>query len=367
MDDNDHYLESPRVIVNPGGEYGPSTRRFQGIPSIACDQNDVLRAVWYGGVTPWEDKNNYVIMAASADGGETWTDEQLIIEPTHEDVRAFDPEIWRAPNGRIWLFWAQGYEHDKVTSSRSGVWVITADESGGRNAKWSAPRRLCDGVMMCKPIVLSTGEWALPASLWHKRDAGSASIMVSQDRGNTWTQRGACDVPPDIREHDEHMVVELQDQSILMLVRTKDGISKSISADGGRNWSPLKSSGIPHPVTRFFIRRLHSGRLLLVRHDPEDGGFADGHSRGTRSHLKAYLSDDDGQSWVGGLLLDKREGVSYPDGAQAEDGTIYVIYDYDRTGAREILMARFREKDIRAKTMREDDSAIRILINKATA
>jgi hypothetical protein len=38
-------------------------------------------------------------------------------------------------------------------------------------------------------------------------------------------------------------------------------------------------------------------------------------------------SDDDGQTWQGGLVLDDREGVSYSDGFQAPDGTIFISYE----------------------------------------
>jgi hypothetical protein len=64
-----------------------------------------------------------------------------------------------------------------------------------------------------------------------------------------------------------------------------------------------------------------------------------------RSHLTAFISKDDGKTWEGGLLLDERSGVSYPDGQQAADGTIYITYDFDRTGKRHILFATFREED----------------------
>jgi hypothetical protein len=46
----------------------------------------------------------------------------------------------------------------------------------------------------------------------------------------------------------------------------------------------------------------------MVRHNPPTIAI--------RSHLTAYLSDDDGRSWHGGLLLDERNGVSYPDGVE---------------------------------------------------
>jgi hypothetical protein len=47
-------------------------------------------------------------------------------------------------------------------------------------------------------------------------------------------------------------------------------------------------------------------------------------------------------------MIDEREDVTYPDGVQAEDGTIYVIYDHRRTPDGIILMATFGEADVRA-------------------
>ena len=69
-----------------------------------------------------------------------------------------------------------------------------------------------------------------------------------------------------------------------------------------------------------------------------------------------YISRDDGKTWEGGLLLDGRSQVSYPDVTE-RDGEITVIYDRERGGfkeslaeaqgeAREILLARFTEEDI---------------------
>jgi hypothetical protein len=47
-------------------------------------------------------------------------------------------------------------------------------------------------------------------------------------------------------------------------------------------------------------------------------------------------------TWTGGLLLDERMNVSYPDSVQAPNLKIYVVYDHrGRFTAREILMAVF--------------------------
>ena len=43
------------------------------------------------------------------------------------------------------------------------------------------------------------------------------------------------------------------------------------------------------------------------------------------SQLTAWLSEDEGATWQGGLMLDERKGISYPDGFQAPDGTV-VLY-----------------------------------------
>jgi hypothetical protein len=116
-------------------------------------------------------------------------------------------------------------------------------------------------------------------------------------------------------------------------------------------------SDIAHPATRFFIRRLHSGRLLLVKNAPPNGK--------DRSHMTALLSNDEGRTWTGGLLLDERVNVSYPDGVEGRDGTIRVIYDRERFTAREILMAVFREEDVAAGRCVSAEARLKVLVNRA--
>ncbi len=131
-----------------------------------------------------------------------------------------------------------------------------------------------------------------------------------------------------------------------------------MSTDRGVTWPELKPSAIAHPSARFFITRLSSGNLLLVKHGPID-------KRTDRSHLTAYVSTDDGRTWGGGLLLDERGSVSYPDGQQTADGLIRIIYDFSRTGARHILMATFREEDVAAGRAVSDTVRLRQLVSDA--
>ena len=86
----------------------------------------------------------------------------------------------------------------------------------------------------------------------------------------------------------------------------------------------------------------------------------------TRNNLMAMLSEDDGKTWHGGLMLDSRDQVSYPDGTQAEDGRIYIIYDWQRYKAREVLMSVFTEEDVLAGRPVSGKARFEILVNKAT-
>ena len=157
------------------------------------------------------------------------------------------------------------------------------------------------------------------------------------------------------------MIIERKDKSLWMLARTSKGIMESTSTDGGRTWSKPSNSIIKHPVARFHIRRLASGRILFIKH----GKTIDSHK--DRSLLSAWLSDDDGKSWNGGLILDERKGISYPDGFQSPDGTLYISYDRNRSTDGEILLARFTEEDILARKLVGSKSKLRMLISRPLA
>jgi len=352
----DAFLQTPAYTGPPKHpDHATSNRAFQGIPSMAVAPGGRLWTNWYAGVTPGEDQNNYVVVSTSGDDGKSWR-EVLVIDPDGPGpVRAFDPELWVAPTGRLFVFWAQSQGHD---GSVAGVWCLHTDAPDDEKPKWSQPRRLTDGIMMCKPVVLSTGEWVLPASTWRATD-NSARMIVSTTLGRSWSLRGACNVPKDVRAFDEHIITERKDGSLWLLARTKYGIGESVSTDRGKTWPDLKPSAIAHPSARFFVRRLRSGNLLLVKHGATD-------QRTGRSHLTAFLSKDDGKTWTSGLLLDERSGVSYPDGQQTDDGLIRIIYDFSRTGSRHILMATFREEDVAAGKPVSDAVRLRQLVSEAS-
>jgi len=141
-----------------------------------------------------------------------------------------------------------------------------------------------------------------------------------------------------------------------MTVRSR-GIAETFSHDSGKSWTPVERSSLRHPTVRFFLRRLRSGNLLLVKHGPLD-------ERTRREKLMAFVSGDDGKTWQGGLMIDEREKVTYPDGVKADDGTIYIIYDHNRTPDGVVLMATFAEEDARAGEAVTDKVRLRVEVGR---
>jgi hypothetical protein len=330
-----------------------------------------LWACWVaGGDSP----KAFFVLASSDDDGKTWSKPRVVVD-THAGALPVQRStlvgnLWTDPKGRLWLFFDQSIE---MFDGRAGVWATICENPDAEKLEWSAPRRIWHGVMLNKPTVLASGEWLLPLSLDQRPGLGpfagvfpeldplrGANVWSSKDEGKTFERLGAATFPnPDWHEH---MLVERKDKSLWMVGRTTKGLVESLSTDGGRTWSEAKpTENIKQPNARFFLRRLASGKLLLIKH----GDKVDAHEG--RVQLSAWLSDDDGKTWTGGLVLDERKGVSYPDGFQAPDGTIYISYDRNRATDGEILLAKFTEADIAAKKLVGPKSELKMLISKPLA
>ncbi len=338
-------LQPVALDCHPGPGYAQLQRKWQGIPAIERAANGRLWAAWYSGGRT-EDTNNHVLLVTSMDRGLTWSEPVLVIDPP-DHIRAADPVLWHDPHGRLWLFWMQTGTYDgQVFDGRGGVWATVAENSNEADPSWSTPLRIANGAMMNKPTVLSCGAWLLPIAIWrpkertatrrhHVPDDIYSMVYISRDDGITFEFHGRADVPN--RTCDEHMVLERKDSSLWMFVRRSDGIGRAVSLDGGKSWDADRNCFLAGPNSRFHVRRLASGRILLVNHHYEFKG---------RSHLTALLSDDDGISWPHHLLLDQRQDASYPDAVETADGRIFVIYDHRRVGEGEILLQTLTEDDI---------------------
>lgn len=345
--------------------FGSNKRIWQGIPSIERTRGGRLFAAWYsGGIA--EQPGNYCVLVKSDDNGESFS-EPIACAYKSEMYRCYDQCLWLDPLGRLWFSWGVSPEHAVY-----GVICRNPDED---ELEWSDEFLIGHDVMLNKPTVLSTGEWLFPIAVWEKgvfmvtqskSNGNGPYVYRSADNGRTFQRLGCPHVVA--RSFDEHMVVEMSDDSLMMFTRTAYGISRSCSYDGGITWTDAEDSQIGGPNSRFFIGRLSSGRLLLVNHYRFTG----------RNNLTALLSEDDGKTWPYQLLLDERKDVSYPDVAVGENGCLYIVYDHERGAAydgrktfertrqdsREILMARITEEDILHGDLVSPGSRLQMCINR---
>ena len=360
----------------------PPTLNTHPLPKYDCDQLDYgmnigiertpkgrLWAAWVAGE---DGPKAFMVAATSDDDGANWSKPRLVINsqsPTLPIPRSvIVGNLWTDPLGRLWFFFDQTMNH---FDGRGGLWAAHCENPDAEQPVWSAPRRIWHGSMLNKPLVLASGEWLLAVQLIeHAKGIGpfagvfpeldadrGVNIFVSADQGAIWQRRGRVRFPnPDWHEP---MVVERKDRSLWMLGRTTRGIVETTSRDAGRTWSePAYPASIQQPNARFHLRRLASGRILLIKH----GDQINAHQG--RVKLSAWVSEDEGQSWKGGLVLDDRPGVSYPDGFQAPDGTIYISYDRNRATDSEILLARFSEEDVLQRKLLGGKSKLHILISR---
>jgi len=322
-------------------------RVWQGIPGIAHTKNGRTFVSFYSGDTK-ETYGNYAVVIMSDD--EINYSEPIAAAYKEGDFRCFDPVLWIDPLDRLWFIW-------NVMPGEEVMAVICEDPDADKLV-WSEEFCIGRGIMMNKPTVLSTGEWLFPIAIWkfdiynnfrksalNEEDVALSYVYKTSDNGKTFVRLGGADVPN--RSFDEHMVYEMNNGVLRMLVRLHNGIGESYSYDRGKKWSTGRKTSLGGPSSRFCVKKLNSGRVLLINH----------YNFKKRNNLTVLLSEDDGVTFPYSLLLDERDSVSYPDAVECEDGMIRIVYDRERgcfrssledaySFAREILTAAITEEDI---------------------
>ncbi len=343
--------------------FAPENNLWVGIPGIEVTKKGRHFLTFYSGGIK-EDIGNHVVLMKSEDGKNYNETVAICYE---EGYRCFDPCLWIDPLGRLWLIWARCPE--------DGTWAAICEDPDAEEIKFGKEFFIGNNVMMNKPTVLSSGEWLFPVAVWNTdvRTLGpewdspitpkGSFAYASYDQGKTFKKLGFADVEK--RSFDEHMFLEMKNGTVRCFVRTSYGIGAADSFDGGLHWGEAFATDYGGPSSRFHIRRLPSGRVLLINHYENKG----------RNNLTALLSEDDGKTFPYHLLLDERRRVSYPDATVTEDGAIHITYDRDRgcfkktleealASEREILTCRITEEDILNGKLVDEKSFLKQVVYK---
>lgn len=346
-------------------QYDAAHRVWQGIPGIVRTKGGRIFLSAYSGNVK-ETYGNFAFVLSSTD--DAAFGDPIAVAEKPGNFRCFDPVLWLDPLGRLWFIW-------NVMPGEE-VWASICEDPDADVLQWEPECYIGRGVMMNKPLVLSSGEWLFPIAFWKKDiyremrasamrsdDVTGAFVYKTSDNGKSFIRLGGADLRD--RSFDEHMVMELSNGVLMMLVRTEYGIGVSYSYDRGNHWNAGADSKLGGPCSRFHLTKLRSGRVLLINHVHFEG----------RNNLTALLSEDEGKTYPYSLLLDERRSVSYPDAMEGDDGYIDIVYDRERGcfksslaevygKAREILTARITEADILNGSLCSEGSYLKKVASK---
>ena len=347
------------------GKYLAKKRKWQGIPSVEVTENGRVYIAFYSGGKD-EQLGNFCVLLT---GDENSGFKEIAAADAGRFGRCFDPALWIDRKGRLWLFFA--------TMPKMQTYAVVCENpcDEPENLVWGKPFFVAEGIMLNKPLLTGRGEALFPVSVWEKtlcettaKVCKKMKILPATAADGAYAviyKNGKFEVGGMVRSsapsYDEHMFLEKDNGKIEVYIRTTGEIEKAESADGGRTFSAPEKSGIKNPNSRFFIKKLRSGRALLINHYNYKG----------RNNLTALLSEDDGKTFPYSLLLDERNKVSYPDCAEGKDGFLYIVYDRERgsknqreeKSAKEILLAKIKEEDILCGKLSEK-SKLKIIVSK---
>jgi sialidase-1 len=183
----------------------------------------------------------------------------------------------------------------------------------------------------------------------HKPGRHSVVTYTSKDDGKRWLRSNVIDLGG-IGHHGgvtESTIEQLRDGRLWMLMRTNWGkFWEAYSGDEGLTWKNFKPTSIDASAAPAILKRLQSGRLMLVwnrvyaegkNEYPEKGGdgqWSEVPASWNREDLSIMFSNDDGKSWTRPAVFAKivkkgtaREtllGLSYPYFFEAKPGEIWI-------------------------------------------
>jgi len=262
------------------------------------------------------DNDNVYLYSRSVDGGENWTEPKVYLASPLANVSHL--VICQLREGKVLSFHRETYfagaevdEYGEVVKwadyGRSQSRIIQR-ESFDDGYKWSYGRTLqvedlipdCGDPFYGAPVgasQLSSGRVLLCVcylpSGGRRPQHFNGVFLYSEDEGASWRTGGVISIDVE-RGVMEPRWVELEPNHLLCFIRNRSGyIYKAESYDGGLSWTRPKPTEIPSPESMCGLKRLSSGRLLLVWNNT----YAP-RSQLPRYPLTAALSEDNGEKWI---------------------------------------------------------------------
>ena len=329
-------MHRPQPIFKPSPDYPPSCHAA----TLVELPDRSLLAAWFAGT---HEGHPDVAIWLSHFEGDVWREPVKIAD--EPGVPLWNPVLFRDTTDTVWLFYKAG--------PTIPAWTGASMKSHDGGQTWSAPTALPAGLIGSaknKPVILSNGDIVCGTSSESWR-SWACWVEVSGDGGRTWSKHGpiaapgfpvyarASDgpvsatwdatsgellLPQDHAGVIQPTVWEYAPGRLKMLMRATrrvGGVCASLSDDYGRTWSRAVLSAIPNPNSGLDAACLMDGRIVLVC-NPTPAG---------RTPLSLLVSEDNGETWPRRRDVETEPGeYSYPSVIQAADGTVHVVYTYQR-------------------------------------
>jgi sialidase-1 len=314
------HAEIDEQILFKSGDEGYSNYR---IPAIITAADGTLLAFCEARKDHRGDSGNIdLILKRSEDNGATWSSPQVIWDAGPDTAGNPCPVVDQR-TGRIVMLmcWNLATDHGRDLHAGTGkdtrrVYQIHSDDHG---KTWSSPEEITSNVKdptwwwyATGPgigIQLQEGPYTdrlvIPAN--HTTDGYyGAHTLYSDDGGESWNVSST--IQPTV---NESQVVELSDGRLLMNMRSQglDNTARprngyrsiAYSNDGGASWSdPIFDDELGDPRCQASLIRYDEKFLLFSNPNPPTQP-----ERGPRIRMTVKLSEDDGQSWSAGFLVDE--------------------------------------------------------------
>ena len=290
-------------------------------------------AAWFGGTA--EGDADVAIWSARRSGS-GWSKPVVLAREPH--VPCWNPVLFHAKNGRLWLYYKFGPSYTWWTAARR-----YSDDNG---RTWSPIKHLPAGLLgpiRAKPLLLPNGVIVSGSSV-ESYNSWAAWVERSSDNGTTWTTSGPITLP-ELRAADQAVhgdqatkpigiiqpsVISMGGNHLRLYARSSLQIAKiciADSYDAGVTWLNARPLDLPNPNSGIDVVRLKDGRIVLVYNDTITG----------RTPLNLAVSKD-GERFTNFAVLESGPGeFSYPAIIQGTDGALHITYTYQRKNIRYVV------------------------------
>lgn len=293
---------------------------------------------------PTEPHNeNKTVACRSFDGGDTWTEPEVLFSHSHRGV--WCPEMFAEcdpPFIAVHTYNAESWYRELQT-------FLSYSFDGGQT--WQEPSSFpcgLNGVCLRQGIVLSNGEWLFPfyrqevrqgfdwpENILTVRPGFLCGAAISSDEGMTFETHG------NLRSMEgvplwEPNCVELEAGHIIMTMRGKGYLYVSESFDFGRTWTEPRESRIPNANTKMTLLKVRK-KILLINNFTTDTTFEG------RIHLELWISEDNMRTWAKKIpVMPPEEKWFYPHAfADEAEETLYIACE--NKNRHELIRFRFDE------------------------